>query len=321
MASSFAAKVATSSFIFKYKNTSFPSLPVPISISVPKHKPISPRLPLRLSAKSQTEPVNKKKRSSSASNKKKKKSNNAAAGLGGQNSREGYDKNGDASSSLTTPLVLPKPPAGFVVDDDGMVLMASSKRIATIVDSDTEIPLECVIKRVFTSSRGAECMLLCPLDMPVLILKSTNLDGGVWTAVGDDEVKALLPMVDYALAKVNMYLVHSGFCLTARGGFSYTEDDILDLRSDDGQDIDGLPNEGIEITCFLMDGLHYMIYTPLEPLLFVAAKDENGMLQIIDDDLLEDPAVLRAIDEETEFNAFVAEEAVFRESLLADNGL
>ncbi|KAL0922806.1 hypothetical protein M5K25_006827 [Dendrobium thyrsiflorum] len=109
-------------------------------------------------------------------------------------------------------------------------------------------------------------------------------------------------------------------------------------RVDDGQEIDGLPTEGLEITCFNLDGTHYMIYTPSEPLLFVAIKifsleksieflvaqvfdlrslsifsfsvhlylqDENGILQIAEDDILEDPAIIGAIDEETEFNALV----------------
>ncbi|GAY48196.1 hypothetical protein CUMW_109960 [Citrus unshiu] len=169
------------------------------------------------------------------------------------------------------PTPLPKPPAGFVVDDTGRVLMASDKRIATIVDSTNGLPLDCVIRRVFSSSRGDECMLLCPVDT---------------------------------------------FCYTARGGFCYSEDDIFDFRTDDGQDIDGLPTEGVEITCFHLDGSHFMIYTPSDPLLFVAVKDGNGQLQIADDDLLEDLAVISAIDEETEFNALVEEEAALLESLL-----
>jgi hypothetical protein len=41
--------------------------------------------------------------------------------------------------------------------------------------------LDCVIRRVFTSSKGEDCMLLCPVDTPVQILKSTNIDG--WSAV------------------------------------------------------------------------------------------------------------------------------------------
>lgn len=32
------------------------------------------------------------------------------------------------------------------------------------VDPTNNFPLECVIRRVFGSSRGDECMLLCPVD-------------------------------------------------------------------------------------------------------------------------------------------------------------
>ncbi|KAK2973786.1 hypothetical protein RJ640_008191 [Escallonia rubra] len=60
----------------------------------------------------------------------------------------------------------------------------------------------------------------------------------------------------------------------------------------------------------MRDGSHYMIYTPSDPLLFVATKDSNGQLQIADDELLEDPATISAIDEETEFNALVVQRAV-----------
>ncbi|CAI0428211.1 unnamed protein product [Linum tenue] len=147
-----------------------------------------------------------------------------------------YDEAGSTSISRynappTTPL--PNPPAGFFVSESGRVSMTSGNRIATIVDATNNNPLECVIRRVFRSSRGAECMLLCPVDTPVQILKSTNIDG--WSAVSDDEVEAILPAAAYALAKINMHLVHSGFCYTARGGFCYSEDDIFDFRT--GKDL------------------------------------------------------------------------------------
>ncbi|RZC69668.1 hypothetical protein C5167_032878 [Papaver somniferum] len=194
--------------------------------------------------------------------------------------------------------------------------MASSKRIATLVDSSNNLPLECVIRRVLRSSQDDEYMLLCPVDTPVQILKSTNIDG--WSAVSDEEVEKILPAAAYALAKIHMHLVISGFCYTARGGFCYSEEDIIEFGTDNGQDIDGLPTEGVEITCFHQDGVHYMIYTPSDPLLFVAVKGNNGQLQIADDDLLEDLAVVDAIDEETEFNALVEEEAALLESLLGE---
>ncbi|KAG6717057.1 hypothetical protein I3842_04G078400 [Carya illinoinensis] len=186
--------------------------------------------------------------------------------VGNDNDVEEY-VGSDARSLPHQPMPLPKPPAGFVVDNHGRVVMASAaaKRIATIVN--------------------------------------------------DEEVESLLPYAAYALAKIHMHLVHSGFCHTARGGFCYSEDDLFDFRADNGQDADGLPTEGVEITCFHLDGAHYMIYTPSDPLLFVVVKNHNGVLQIADDDLLEDPAIISSIDEETEFNALVEEEAALLESL------
>ncbi|KAJ0097276.1 hypothetical protein Patl1_28047 [Pistacia atlantica] len=261
----------------------FLSFPVSISLSVPNQNLTT----LCLAAKSQTGPVKKR----SPNKKRKKDGNENSVDKLSSSDVEVLDDNDYENESLGP---LPKPPAGFIVDETGRVLVASSKRIATIVDSSNNNPLDCVIRRVFTSSQGDECMLLCPVDTPVQILKSTNIEG--WSAVSDEEVENILPTAAYALAKIHMHLVHSGY--------------------DDGQDVDGLPTEGVEITCFHLDGAHYMIYTPSDPLLFVAVKDGSGLLQIADDDLLEDPAVISAIDEETEFNALVEEEAALLESLL-----
>ncbi|XP_022750888.1 uncharacterized protein LOC111299737 isoform X2 [Durio zibethinus] len=291
---------------FHHKN-SFPWFPVSVPCQNPTYSSTSSLLPLCFAAKSQTGGPVKKRSSSAAGNKKRRK---GKSGHGDDNLKKlslrdveiveetAYDNEALAFSSTTTsrsliyhPPSLPKPPAGFVVDDNGRVLMASNKRIATIVDSANNSPLECVIRRVFKSSRGDECMLLCPVDMPVEILKSINIDG--WSAVSDEEVEAILPTAAYALAKIHMHLVHSGFCYTARGGFCFSEDNIFDFRTDDGQDIDGLPTEGIEITCFHLDGAHYMIYTPSDPLLFVAVKDQNGMLQVADDE--EEAALLESL--------------------------
>jgi hypothetical protein len=263
----------------------------------------------------------------SSTNKKRKKKGKIAKPVEDwelRDSEDAFEEDDDAdysssSSSLATfnsPPTIPKPPAGFVINETGRVLMASKKRITTVIDPTNNSPLDCVIRRVFTSSKGEDCMLLCPVDTPVQILKSTNIDG--WSAVSDEEVESLLPAAAYALAKIHMHLVHSGFCYTARGGFCYTEDNVFDFRTDDGQDVEGLPTEGVEITCFHLDGSHYMVYTPSDPLLFVAAKDQNGLLQIADDELLDDPAVISAIDEETEFNALVEEEAALLESLLGE---
>ncbi|XP_014502010.1 uncharacterized protein LOC106762549 isoform X2 [Vigna radiata var. radiata] len=153
------------------------------------------------------------------------------------------------------PTSLPKPPAGFVVDERGKVLSASMDRLATLVDPANNLSLECVVRREFTSSQGDDCLLLCPADMPVQIVRHTP-DG--WS----DMIK--------------------------------------------------------ETACQLKEEAYYMIYTPSDPLLFVAVKDQNGILQIADDELLEDPAITSAIDEETEFNALVEEEAALLDGMLGE---
>ncbi|KAJ7957060.1 BTB/POZ domain-containing protein TNFAIP1 isoform 2 [Quillaja saponaria] len=202
-----------------------PSFPIPNSSSSRL------RVALCYAAKPQTGPV--KKRSSWQSKKKKNsKSKRVGDDSDGLNLKDveiveslGIDEDGPSASNSSLgyhPTPLPKPPSGFVVDDQGKVVMASTKRLATIVDAANNFPLECVIRRIFRSSEGEECMLLCPVDTPVQILKSTNIDG--WSAVSIEEVEAIFPAAAYALAKIHMHLVYSGFCYTARGGFCYSEE-------------------------------------------------------------------------------------------------
>ncbi|XP_061346855.1 uncharacterized protein LOC133292463 [Gastrolobium bilobum] len=308
----------------------FPTVPISASFSIPNFNSSFSFSILCRATNSQTDPINKKKRSSSSSKKKKKKSSVGADDSNPLNFNDfeilhdfssGVDAENASTSSDSSlyyppdPMPLPEPPAGFVLGDNGKVLLASTNRLATIVDPTNNLPLECVIRRVFRSSDRDECVLLCPVDTPIQILKSTKVDG--WSAISDEEVESILPAAAYALAKIHMHLVYSGYCYTARGGFCYTEEDLFDFHTDDGEGVDGLPTEGVEITCFNLEGARYMIYTPSDPLLFVAVKDENGMLQIADDDLIEDPAVIDAIDEETEFNALVEEEAALNEAMMS----
>ncbi|BAF16280.1 Os04g0692200 [Oryza sativa Japonica Group] len=215
----------------------------------------------------------------------------------------------------TRAAAMPKPPAGFVLDDQGRCIAAASKRIVTIIDDTNNRPLECIIRRVFRSTLDHDCMLLCPVDMPVQVLKSANFSG--WIAVDDDQIKEIIPSVAYALARVHMHFVESGFCYTARGGFCFPEDAIQEFH-DSGDGGDSVPFEGVEICCFNLDGAHYMIYTPVDPLLFVAVKDKDGVLRIAEDELMDDPAVVGAIDEETEFTALVEEEEALLESVLGE---
>jgi len=141
----------------------------------------------------------------SSTNKKRKKKGKIAKPVEDwelRDSEDAFEEDDDAdysssSSSLATfnsPPTIPKPPAGFVINETGRVLMASKKRITTVVslkchffhehykfwclgkresknvcvvrqiDPTNNSPLDCVIRRVFTSSKGEDCMLLCPVD-------------------------------------------------------------------------------------------------------------------------------------------------------------
>lgn len=117
----------------------------PVSVSLPT--PNRLHISFCAAAKSQTGPVKKRSPSPTTNNNKKKK---RKGGSGGGDSKDmsfsdveivdnfgaGSSDSGSDSRSLGYhPTPLPKPPAGFVVDDHGKVLMASSKRIASIVSS------------------------------------------------------------------------------------------------------------------------------------------------------------------------------------------
>ncbi|XP_058731084.1 uncharacterized protein LOC131602883 [Vicia villosa] len=273
---------------------------------------------------------------SSSSKKKKKKKNSVVEFDGSDNSNKDYEvlrefpveaAEADVqnfSTILDSPLkyddedmLLPRPPAGFSVDDDGVVSITSNNRIVTIIDPENNLPLECLIRRVFKSSEREECMLVCPVDTPMYILKNTP--DGMSPISDEEEVESILAVAAFALAKIHMHLVYSGYFYTARGGFCYTEQDKIGFHTDDGEDIEGLPSDGVGITYFELEGSTYLIYTSSKPLQFVVVKGENGMFQMADDDLVEDYAVIDAIDEEFEFNALVVEEAAFIEGMLDES--
>lgn len=205
-------------------------------------------------------------------------------------------------------IPLPSPPAGFVVDDSGRVLLMAppEKRTAVIVDPENQRTLECMVRRIFSSSEGEKCWLLCPLDMPVQILKMEENDGV--QMLDDKEIEEVIPAAAYALAKRHMHLILSGFCFTARGGFCYSEEDIIELDAGYDQCLGGSLDEGVEVANFQVEDSEYLVYSPIDPLFFVAVKDENGELRMAEDDLLDDDLVLDAIDEENEFQALVEQE-------------
>ncbi|CAK9216297.1 unnamed protein product [Sphagnum troendelagicum] len=224
----------------------------------------------------------------------------------------------DEEGSLRNADLLPKPPAGFILDDAGkVVLMAPTvNRVVRIVDPATGRALDCMVRRAFRSSEGEQCLLLLPLDMPLQIFRIEDSEGGGLTELSDAELEEVLPSASFALVKKRLHLVRSGFCLTARGGFCYTDEDVMDLNTEQDEGLGGSLAEGVEIASFQVGESEYLMYTPFDPLMFVARKDEStGELIVADDELLDDEAVLDAIDEENDFQSTVDEEEAINEAL------
>lgn len=136
----------------KFHHQKHSILSCPSSISVPKPSTSLPIFPICQSTRSQTGPLKKGSSSSSSAsaNQKKRKKRSKTGGsdnlrdveivkgeVGNDNDEDSYTYSNSSSNSRSLSYLpntpLPKPPAGFVVDESGRVLMASDKRIVTIV--------------------------------------------------------------------------------------------------------------------------------------------------------------------------------------------
>ncbi|CAI5514352.1 unnamed protein product [Closterium sp. Naga37s-1] len=178
-------------------------------------------------------------------------------------------------------------------------------------DPITNRSLDCVIRRAFSNSLGVPFFLLHPLDTPIMFFRISGRTGEL-QEVDDEEAERIMPAAAYALAKKSLHLTPSGFTLTLRGAICFTEDDVINLDTELGFGIGGSLAEGVDITTFLSGGQEYMIYTPFDPLMFVAYKDPKSseILVAEDPELLNDPKVLDAIDEEQQFQAMVVLDAI-----------
>eukprot|EP00850_Spirogloea_muscicola_P017448 SM000150S01707 [mRNA] locus=s150:116567:120643:+ [translate_table: standard] len=225
------------------------------------------------------------------------------------------DWDADAGQSLAQ-LPLPAPPAGFILDNAGEVVLVApaEKRVVTLVDPATGWPLECVVRRSFASSNGVQLLLVLPLDVPLQIFAIQG-GGNAATELEDEELNKVLPGAAYAMAKKSMHLLHTGFCLTARGALCYSPDNVTDLQTELGMSLGGSLTEGVEI-CRFQVGREYLIFTPFNPVMFVVQRDvDTREIRLADEELLEDEAVIAAIEEENDFQELVDEEEALADLL------
>ncbi|KAF9606626.1 hypothetical protein IFM89_027156, partial [Coptis chinensis] len=120
------------------------------------------------------------------------------------------------------PASLPNPPAGFVLDPNGKVVLVSSKRIVTIVDSTNNLPLECVIRRVFRSSQGDDYSVTQQGEGSAIQKRMfSNLAQMRATHLGCLEVLVEILTEHYGVPvdKIDIITASMGYALATDGGF------------------------------------------------------------------------------------------------------
>lgn len=190
------------------------------------------------------------------------------------------------------------------------------KRLLTIVDPENGRSLECVIRRAFLNTQGIPFFLLYPLDTPLMMYRVAPKTGAL-SEISDEEMDSIFSNASYALAKKSLHLIYTGFSLTLRGAICFGEEDIINLDTEYGFSIGGSLSEGVDICTFTVGKKEYLIYTPFDPLMFIAYRDPvTNLIRIAEEpELLEDPKVREAIAEEEDYQRMVEEEDEMKELL------
>ena len=169
--------------------------------------------------------------------------------------------------------------------------IAPAMPLVEVLEPETNRRLLCTLRRRFTLASGAERCLALPVDTPIDILRGEGLDETEdLSDIGDDELIAVLPDMNRALAARGFLLQRSAFCMTVRGALRMNEDDVLEMDSGGDE-----PNEGVEVCTFGSGTFRYLVYAPLNPVLLITNEDpETKLHEVCFDDADVDEATLQA---------------------------
>ena len=169
--------------------------------------------------------------------------------------------------------------------------IAPAMPLVEVLEPETNRRLLCTLRRRFTLASGAERCLALPVDTPIDILRGEGLDETEdLSDIGDDELIAVLPDMNRALAARGFLLQRSAFCMTVRGSLRMNEDDVLEMDSGGDE-----PNEGVEVCTFGSGTFRYLVYAPLNPVLLITNEDpETKLHEVCFDDADVDEATLQA---------------------------
>lgn len=175
--------------------------------------------------------------------------------------------------------------------------IAPAMELVEVLEPETNRRLLCMLRRRFTAKGGRERCLVLPVDTPVDVLRGEGLDENEdLSDIGDEELGAILPDMNRALALRGFLLQRSAFCMTVRGAVRMNEDDVLEM--DTGGDE---PNEGVEVCTFSSGGSRYLVYAPLNPVLLLTREDpETKLHEVCFDEDVDEESFQRNMDAEYE---------------------
>ncbi|NET57842.1 MAG: DUF3727 domain-containing protein [Symploca sp. SIO2E6] len=161
---------------------------------------------------------------------------------------------------------------------------SSSNNSVTLTD-EAGRSLLCTIEH-FLEVEGAEYLLLMPVDFPIQIVAwdedDYDDDSAEATLLEDDEeIDFLFPDAKAVLAEHNLTLKHTAYTLTAAGELPVVDqEEILAIELED-EDGELEPDEFKLLANFYYEEQEYGIYTPIEPLLFLAKRNHTGQLELL----------------------------------------
>lgn len=128
-----------------------------------------------------------------------------------------------------------------------------------------------------------EYMLLHPVDSPVeIFVWQEDEEEGEETLVDVDapEINQVFATAEAVLAEQNLKLKHTAISLTIEGDLpEFIEEDILTLEIENGHEPE--PEEFQFLASFYHEEQEYAIYTPLDPLLFIAQMNANNQPELL----------------------------------------
>jgi hypothetical protein len=131
---------------------------------------------------------------------------------------------------------------------------------------------------------GASYGLLSPADYPVDIfswMESDQDDEEMLVPLEDSELGEVFSTAEAVLAEQNLKLHRSALSLTVTGDLpDVDEEQLLVLELEDAGEGDE-PDEYQLLATFYHDNQEYVIYTPLEPVLFVVRLQSNGPPELL----------------------------------------